>query len=195
MTTTLLTRLRHPVPIIAIVCVIAAVAVIWYVASGPRSGPSSAGSSSRPTVTWSPPAATASPGALDEAQVETLTEDLLVAVSAALAAPETGDASQALTGAALEEFENQRQEWEANGWYQENAATVDGVEILSTSPSGSSLTAQMCVDSSDLRVMDEAGAEVRSTESPQRSAMVLTFVLVEGRWLLSEQVFAEDPEC
>lgn len=193
MTTMLLTRLRRPVLVIAILCVIAIVAVIWYqAASGSRSG---AGGSARPTVTWTPPAATASPGALDEAQVETLTEDLLVAVSAALAAPETADASQALTGAALEEFENQRQEWEANGWYQENAATVDDVAILSTAPDGSSLTAQMCVDSSDLRVMDETGAEVRSSEAPQRSAMVFTFVLVEGRWLLSEQAFAEDPEC
>lgn len=193
MTTDLLTRVRRrPVPVaLVILCTIAVILVIWYqAASGSRPG-----SSPAPTVTWSPPPATATPGALDEAQTEALAEDLLVAVSAALSAPETADVSNALTGAALEEFENQRQEWETNEWHQENAATVDGVEVLSTSSDGTSVTAQMCVDSSQLRVVDSAGTDVRSSDAPQRSAMVLTFVLVDGRWLLSEQTFAEDPSC
>lgn len=197
MNTAVLTRIRRrPLLALAIVCVgVILILVVWrQAASGPRAG-SASGSPTASVPAWTPPPATATPGPLDATQVESVTEDMLEALSVALADPEHADLSAVMTGSALEAFENQREEWANEQWHQENAATVDGGEVMSTADDGTSVTAQMCIDSSAVRILDDAGTDLNPADAPQRSAMILTYVLIDGRWLLSEQGFAEDPNC
>ncbi|GAB3701531.1 hypothetical protein GCM10027595_16120 [Corynebacterium nasicanis] len=106
------------------------------------------------------------------------------------------DLSPVLTGTALEDVQNQRQEWIINEWHQEGMARIVSTEIEHTADPAVVL-ARVCVDSAGVEVKDENGATVNSDIPPeeQRSLMLATFSLVEGRWKLAERQFPDDPRC
>lgn len=197
---------RRRLLVVVLVCACLLAGVLWYLgASGDGGGgaatstatstPAATGASATPSAPPPPSPAPLPAGALDAAQVESLAEHVLAGQAQALADPVTAEASTLLTGAALEEFRNQREEWESGQWHQEGAATVDGVEVLEASADSGSLTAQMCVDSTTVRVLDENGADVRPADSPQRTLTVMTFAFVDGHWKLASQSFAAEPDC
>ncbi|MDO4244207.1 MAG: hypothetical protein Q4C85_10725 [Actinomyces sp.] len=187
--------------VVVLVCACLLAGVLWYLNASRDSGggaaatstPTATGASATPSAPPPPSPVPLPAGALDATQAEALAEQVLAGQAQALADPVTADASTLLTDAALEEFRNQREEWESEQWHQEGAATVDGVEVLEAS--ADSLTAQMCIDSSAVQVLDENGAQVRPADSPQRTRTIMTFVFVDGHWRLSGQSFAVEPDC
>lgn len=158
-----------------------------------RPAPSPTGSASTQTPA---PSGTDAPGPLAAQDAEEVAEHALGAVGAALVDPaEATDMTQVLTGAALEAFENQRQEWESQEWTQSGAPSLEDPEILDSDPDGTWVRMQVCVDSSRVSVLDDTGTDMRSPDAPQRTLNVLRLALENGTWKLAEQEFADPPGC
>lgn len=106
------------------------------------------------------------------------------------------DLSAVLTAAALEEFENQRLEWMTNEWHQEGKSEIVS-STVEVAPNQLSATAQLCIDSSGVTVLDENGVAVNQShpDTPQRTLTVASFVNDGRVWKLSEQQIADDPNC
>ncbi|MDO5670281.1 MAG: hypothetical protein Q4G50_09775 [Corynebacterium sp.] len=106
------------------------------------------------------------------------------------------DLSEVLTAAALEDIENQRQEWAVEGWHQEGEASVT-VSDIEPSDNPSVVRAQVCVDSSEVRVVDGNGVVINADvpAEERRSLMVVTFVQEGELWRMAERTFPDDPRC
>ena len=167
------------------------------VMSGQASAPPS---SMTPSASAHPSANAPTPSPTDAASQDVEAQEVathaLDAVAQAMASPQTTpDLSGVLTGAYLEAFNIQREEWENNQWTQSGSPTISNVKVLENTDNGTRLVTQMCVDSSTVKVLDENGVDVRSTTDAQRTLNIFTFVLENGTWRLSDQSFPEDPNC
>jgi len=208
---------RRLLALLAVAVLVLAALAYWVVsqrasssgADGPASGspspsaaaqsgaaqpaPSPTGPASTPTPA---PSGTDTPGPLAAQDAQEVAEHALEAVGAALVAPaDAPDMTKVLTGAALEAFENQRQEWESQEWTQSGAPSLEDPEILDSDPDGTWVRMQVCVDSSRVSVFDDTGTDMRSPDAPQRTLNVLRLALEDGTWKLEEQVFADPPDC
>ena len=126
-----------------------------------------------------------------------LMEDILDVSLSTLDDPAaTLDLSEVLTAAALEDIENQRQEWAVEGWHQEGEASVPVSEIEATDDP-SVVRARVCVDSSQVNVVDENGVVVNADvpAEERRSLMLVTFVREVDVWRMAERTFPDDPRC
>lgn len=103
------------------------------------------------------------------------------------------DLAGVLAGPALAEYETSLTQLAAEGLRQHGAATIESVEVVEAS--GERAVAQVCVDSSQVRVMTVDGVDVTTPGRPERSAMVVTFLSGDGGWRLHESRFADDPAC
>lgn len=216
---------RHTRRIVAALAVVALILIAltyWAVSQrSPSSGadpaasaPAPAPASASPTTSTTPSPDASSPAAggtgtpgdpqsgadasspLDAQDAATVTSGALDSLSDALVAPADGaDLTDVLTGAALATFENQRQEWESQGWTQSGTPVLEDPRILESDPDGNWVRLQVCVDSSQVSVRDDAGTEMRPADAPQRTLNIFRLALVEGKWLLEDQTFADPPEC
>lgn len=164
------------------------------------SAPARTRAATTPSPTGSTPApapgGTVAPGPLDAQDAEEVAEHALGVIGDALTSPaDAEDMTGVLTGAALEAFENQRQEWEAQAWTQSGTPSLEDPQILDSDPAGTWVRMQVCVDSSQVTVRDDTGTDMRNPAAPQRSLNVLRLALEDGTWKLEEQVFADPPDC
>lgn len=106
------------------------------------------------------------------------------------------DMSALLTGVALEDFENQRQEWAVTKLHQVGKAKIVST-VIEPTDDPTAVVARVCVDSSAVEVRDENDAVVNSDipRDEQRSLMLTTFRLEDGTWKLAERSFPDDPHC
>lgn len=106
------------------------------------------------------------------------------------------DMSALLTGVALEDFENQREEWAVTQLHQVGDAEIVSTEIEATDDPAA-VVARVCVDSSAVDVEDQNGTVVNADipRDELRSLMLTTFRLEDGTWKLAEQSFPDDPRC
>lgn len=123
-------------------------------------------------------------------------EQALTRTSEVLAAPadaiEPGDA---LASTALEDLQATAEEWGLLGYRQEGREVISDVQVLSVSDTGETMEVMACVDSSDVRVLDENGKEVADEQSPPRSRSIFELQFIDGKWKVTNQSFPEDPEC
>ena len=102
----------------------------------------------------------------------------------------------AVTGAALEDLRNRVAEYENSGWRVVGEPTVARHRVVRYSTNPESAVVRVCIDNSDIRVVDAAGRTVPgSRPANPRSLNILTLVKVGGAWAVSEQRLATRPDC
>lgn len=123
-------------------------------------------------------------------------EQALARTSEVLAAPtdafEPGDA---LASTALEDLQATAEEWGLLGYRQEGQGVVSDVQVLTVGDTGETMEVLACIDSSDVRVLDENGKEVADEQAPARSRSIFELTFIDGKWKVTNQSFPEDPEC
>ena len=104
------------------------------------------------------------------------------------------DLSSVLTGSALEEFDAQALEWTRDGTHTTGSPTLEDVHILSDDGAGN-VTVSACVDSSNVRVLNDAGTALTDDTTMTRALTYFLFVKDGGAWKLSGFSFPDDPTC
>lgn len=145
-----------------------------------------------PLTTVPAPQAT-EPGTLDEQ----LVEDILVAAWSSLEDPEANiDLTEILADSALEDIENQRQELGIEEMRMSGTPAISSVEINEGSTDVEA-TANVCVDASEVRVLDENGAAVNdnATDTELRSLTIVSFSQDGGQWRMTDRTYPDDSSC
>lgn len=176
--------------------------------SPPATGSTAGGNGPAPTpAPTSPPAAPAEPPSEDEIieVIETLDQVVLenLAVlptttdpTGSVAGTGATELGEVAVGAMLSELEATLAEFEDMGWTQVGTPSVTSVELLSGGqPGDTEATVAVCIDSSNVRVADQSGNDMRNPDAPSRSLHIYVLVWLEGRWLASEHTFPDDPTC
>ena len=104
------------------------------------------------------------------------------------------DLSSVLTGSALEEFDAQALEWTRDGTHTTGSPTLEDVHIISDDAAGN-ITVSACVDSSSVRVLNDAGTALTDDTTMTRALTYFLFVKDGGAWKLSGFSFPDDPTC
>ena len=104
------------------------------------------------------------------------------------------DLSSVLTGSALEEFDAQALEWTRDGTHTTGSPTLEDVHIISDDGAGN-ITVSACVDSSSVRVLNDAGTALTDDTTMTRALTYFEFVNDGGAWKLSGFSFPDDPTC
>lgn len=128
---------------------------------------------------------------------ETVEEDLsttLDNVSEGLTQPQAEISIDGTAGAFEEMIALQLQEYSDQGWTQEGSPEVVSVEIIEELPDGA-LLVNACIDSTDIKVLDDRGRDMRGPGTPDRSMNTFTLIPGDGVWLVADQTFPEDPTC
>ena len=85
------------------------------------------------------------------------------------------DLSSVLTGSALEEFDAQALEWTRDGTHTTGSPTLEDVHIISDDGAGN-ITVSACVDSSSVRVLNDAGTALTDDTTMTRALTYFQFV-------------------
>ena len=104
------------------------------------------------------------------------------------------DLSSVLTASALEEFDAQTLEWTRDGTHATGTPTLEDVHIISDDGAGN-ITVSACVDSSNVRVLNDAGTALTDDTTMTRALTYFEFVNDGGAWKLSGFSFPDDPTC
>ena len=104
------------------------------------------------------------------------------------------DLSSVLTASALEEFDAQALEWTRDGTHATGTPTLEDVHIISDDGAGN-ITVSACVDSSNVRVLNDAGTALTDDTTMTRALTYFEFVNYGGAWKLSGFSFPDDPTC
>ena len=104
------------------------------------------------------------------------------------------DLSSVLTASALEEFDAQALEWTRDGTHATGTPTLEDVHIISDDGAGN-ITVSACVDSSNVRVLNDAGTALTDDTTMTRALTYFQFVKDGGAWKLSGFSFPDDPTC
>ncbi len=99
-----------------------------------------------------------------------------------------------LTESALEEFDAQAVEWAKEGLHSEGTPTVENPQVIADDGAGN-LTVSACVDSSSVRVLNDAGTSFTDDTSMTRALTYFQFVKDGQNWKLSGVSFPDDPTC
>lgn len=158
----------------------------------PSLSDSSASPSGEPSATLPAP----SPPPAEPEELTARVEEALDTVGKILAMdPSAPSLDTVSTGAFKTMIELQRQEWEDLGWRQEGQPTVDQVKLVGKPDKDGSITVSACVDSTNVRVLDENGKDMRGRGTPARSRNIFTLRPIDGQWVVSDQTFAKNPDC
>jgi hypothetical protein len=100
-------------------------------------------------------------------------------------------------GAVRGELEAARQEYDANGWRQEGAASVASVTVVTADLAAAdpTVTVDACIDSSAVRVLDRNGTDLRNQATPDRSLNRYVLVRSAGVWRVTGHTFPADATC
>lgn len=104
------------------------------------------------------------------------------------------DLSSVLTASALEEFDAQALEWTRDGTHATGTPTLEDVHIISDDGAGN-ITVSACVDSSNVRVLNDAGTALTDDTTMTRALTYFQFVKDGQNWKLSGVSFPDDPTC
>ena len=104
------------------------------------------------------------------------------------------DLSSVLTASALEEFDAQALEWTRDGTHATGTPTLEDVHIISDDGAGN-ITVSACVDSSNVRVLNDAGTALTDDTTMTRALTYFQFVKDGETWKLSGFSFPDDPTC
>lgn len=104
------------------------------------------------------------------------------------------DLSSVLTESALEEFDAQALEWSRDGTHAEGTPTLENPQIISDDGAGN-VTVSVCVDSSSVRLLNDAGTALTDETRMTRALTYFQFVKEEENWKLAGFSFPDDPTC
>ena len=114
-------------------------------------------------------------------------------------APAEVDFTAVAAGVALGELEAQHQEFASNGWQQSGTVTVVGTPAVTTQGQGADqrITVVVCLDSSAVQLVDNTGATVLKAEKAGTRKNLNNYVVqeVDGKWLVIDHSFPDDPHC
>ena len=85
------------------------------------------------------------------------------------------DLSSVLTESALEEFDAQALEWSSDGTHAEGTPTLENPQIISDDGAGN-VTVSVCVDSSSVRLLNDAGTALTDETRMTRALTYFQFV-------------------
>ena len=85
------------------------------------------------------------------------------------------DLSSVLTESALEEFDAQALEWSRDGTHAEGTPTLENPQIISDDGAGN-VTVSVCVDSSSVRLLNDAGTALTDETRMTRALTYFLFV-------------------
>lgn len=115
----------------------------------------------------------------------------------AYADPQTAqatDLSSVLTESALEEFDAQALEWTKDGTRAEGTPTLEDAHVIDDDGAGN-VTVSACVDSSSVRLLNDAGTALTDDTRMTRALTYFQFVKEGENWKLSRVSFPDDPTC
>lgn len=104
------------------------------------------------------------------------------------------DLSSVLTESALEEFDAQALEWSRDGTHAEGTPTLENPQIISDDGTGN-VTVSVCVDSSSVRLLNDAGTALTDETRMTRALTYFQFVKEGENWKLAGFSFPDDPTC
>ena len=104
------------------------------------------------------------------------------------------DLSSVLTESALEEFDAQALEWSRDGTHAEGTPTLENPQIISDDGAGN-VTVSVCVDSSSVRLLNDAGTALTDETRMTRALTSFQFVKEGENWKLAGFSFPDDPTC
>ena len=104
------------------------------------------------------------------------------------------DLSSVLTESALEEFDAQALEWSRDGTHTEGTPTLENPQIISNDGAGN-VTVSVCVDSSNVRLLNDAGTALTDETRMTRALTYFQFVKEGENWKLAGFSFPDDPTC
>ena len=104
------------------------------------------------------------------------------------------DLSSVLTESALDEFDAQALEWSRDGTHAEGTPTLENPQIISDDGAGN-VTVSVCVDSSSVRLLNDAGTALTDETRMTRALTYFQFVKEGENWKLAGFSFPDDPTC
>ncbi|WP_302701897.1 hypothetical protein [uncultured Actinomyces sp.] len=104
------------------------------------------------------------------------------------------DLSSVLTESTLEEFDAQALEWSRDGTHAEGTPTLENPQIISDDGAGN-VTVSVCVDSSSVRLLNDAGTALTDETRMTRALTYFQFVKEGENWKLAGFSFPDDPTC
>ena len=104
------------------------------------------------------------------------------------------DLSSVLTESALEEFDAKALEWTTEGLYSEGTPTIENPQVIEDDGAGN-VTVSVCVDSSSVRILNDAGTVLTDDTAMTRALTYLRFVKDGQNWKLAGYSFPDDPTC
>ena len=104
------------------------------------------------------------------------------------------DLSSVLTESALEEFDAKALEWTTEGLHSEGTPTLDNPQVIEDDGAGK-VTVSVCVDSSSVRILNDAGTVLTDDTAMTRALTYLRFVKDGQNWKLAGYSFPDDPTC
>lgn len=104
------------------------------------------------------------------------------------------DLSSVLTESALEEFDAQALEWSRDGTHAEGTPTLENPQIISDDGAGN-VTVSVCMDSSSVRLLNDAGTALTDETRMTRALTYFQFVKEGENWKLAGFSFPDDPTC
>lgn len=104
------------------------------------------------------------------------------------------DLSSVLTESALEEFDAKALEWTTEGLYSEGTPTIENPQVIEDDGAGN-VTVSVCVDSSSVRILNDAGTVLTDDTAMTRALTYLQFVKDGQNWKLAGYSFPDDPTC
>ena len=191
--------------LVAAVCVV--FALVGRSVTTAQSTPSDSGAESDPATvpqsvpkTIQPqsagPANTAGAGMGGDDEASQQVDFVLASMWQAYSDPSTAiatDLSSILTESALEEFDAQAQEWNADGTRVSGTPRIEDAHV--TASDGTTATVRACVDSTGVIVTNDAGSPLTDDTSLMRALTDFSFVNDGGSWKLSGVSFPDDPTC
>ena len=191
--------------LVAAVCVV--FALVGRSVTTAQSTPGDSGAESDPTAvpqsvpkTIQPqsagPANTAGAGMGGDDEASQQVDFVLASMWQAYSDPSTAiatDLSSILTESALEEFDAQAQEWNADGTRVSGTPRIEDAHV--TASDGTTATVRACVDSTGVTVTNDAGSPLTDDTSLMRALTDFSFVNDGGSWKLSGVSFPDDPTC
>ena len=104
------------------------------------------------------------------------------------------DLSSVLTESALEEFDAKALEWTTEGLYSEGTPTIENPQVIEDDGAGN-VTVSVCVDTSAVRILNDAGTVLTDDTAMTRALTYLRFVKDGQNWKLAGYSFPDDPTC
>jgi len=138
---------------------------------------------------------TAAPTAEPDGTISTVVADQAVAsFLTAVATTPPADLPKIVSGAILEDLQNDAQELEANGWTRTGRAKVDGVKVTDTDETAGTATVVACVDSTAVATLDENGDRL-APAATARALNIYSLARTDGYWRIVSRTFPDETAC